>query len=411
MSATRVVSVCIPSYNHARFLRPALDSVLAQTHDELEVVVFDDGSTDGSLELAREYASKDERVRVLTHADGRNRGVGPTVKAATDAATGVYIAGLAADDVYLPHALGRMVEALEANPGAGLVYGRTELIDVDGNARGLDGGIAPEEICTFDRTSDPYVSLLLHDFIPAPTVLVRRDLFQAVGGYDERIYYSDWELWIRILARHRLVYVPETLVRFRLHGIALTEEAGVKDLERKLDFYRLLAEKSESIGGALNRPRLRALVALQWALSAARLGCHDEAHDALVRAFEFDAEIAGDVEFLFWWLAPLRRYNWPGGVSDGAASVGAAGNAAFGLLGMLRELLAPATVDAVAWELLANEIEAQANARTRLHVLRTTLPRVARRPSLLRKRSHAKILLCALGLWRPALRARSLLFR
>src|SRR5207237_6363161 len=103
-----------------------MESVLEQSHEHLELVVFDDGSTDGSLELAHDYAGSDPRVRVLRHPGGENRGVSATADAAMAAAQGDYIAGLAADDVLFPESLARRARLLDADAEIGLAYGTME---------------------------------------------------------------------------------------------------------------------------------------------------------------------------------------------------------------------------------------------------------------------------------------------
>src|SRR4051812_1969316 len=98
-----LVSVTIPSYNHARFLPEAIESVLAQTYDNIELIIVDDGSTDESLTIARDYAARfPEQIRVHTHPDGRNHGISKTANLALSLIRGKYWNGLASDDILLP---------------------------------------------------------------------------------------------------------------------------------------------------------------------------------------------------------------------------------------------------------------------------------------------------------------------
>src|SRR5581483_11395810 len=127
------VSLCIPSYNHAQFLPAAIDSALAQTYRPIEIVVADDGSSDGSLAVARRYAARHpDLIRVHTHPGGANRGISATVNLAYAKSRGAYWSGLPSDDVLYPDKVARQVEYLEARPDLGFVYGYADLIDQSG---------------------------------------------------------------------------------------------------------------------------------------------------------------------------------------------------------------------------------------------------------------------------------------
>src|SRR3954452_367173 len=115
MAAVPKVSVIVPIFNQAPYIRETVDSVLAQDHENLELILSDDGSTDGTGEILREYAAHDpERVRVVS--SERNTGIAGAFNRALDAHTGDYIAWLGGDDVMLPGKLGRQVAVLQARP-------------------------------------------------------------------------------------------------------------------------------------------------------------------------------------------------------------------------------------------------------------------------------------------------------
>jgi glycosyltransferase involved in cell wall biosynthesis len=425
MNGDPVVTLCIPSYSHAQFLGAAIDSVLRQSMGDFELLVVDDGSTDGSLALALEYASCDPRVRVLRHEGGANRGVTATVNAGFAAARGTYVASLAADDVLYPDSFARRVAPLEADSTLGFVYGRIEVLDPAGLPVGKIAGLAPEAICAFDRTTDPLVSLLLHNYMPAPSVLMRRELLKRLGTFDERIYYVDWELWIRLLAHSRVGFVEGLpLAGYRIHGHALTPEDDAADLPRRLDLYRALDEKASSVGGRFESPRIRALASLQRGAQAAELGEEGEAAAALRAAFDTDAALGGDVDFLFWWLAPLQRRRLRGSAAaqrrewlwtftnasaDAAAVVEAGaqeGELGFWALHNASRRIPTRIAVRLCWGLVANELEGGVHGGTRLRVVVAALRRALRDPSLLHDRWFLKILLCAGGLWGPVARTR-----
>jgi hypothetical protein len=160
-----------------------------------------------------------------------------------------------------------------------------------------------------------------------------------------------------------------------------------------------------------------ALVALQRALHAVELGFEDEARGAIAAAFDHDPALARDVDFLFWWLAPLRLRRLPAGGERGwrdafgrprasAADVAAAGASEgrfpFWFVDAAADALEPGAAEALVWALVGNELELGSDRRNALGAV----ARVARRPALLRDRRYAKVVLCGVGLWRPALGAR-----
>lgn len=419
-----LVTVGIPSYNHADLLPEAVDSVLGQSYANIELLLLDDGSTDRSYELAKRYALRDERVRLLTHEGHANRGILATVNALCAEARGEYVALLAADDVLTSDSLERRVATAVRNPDALLVYGRIDVLGPDGRATGRQGGQPLAAMSAYDGTADPLQSLLLHNFIPSPSVLVRRDVFELVGGYDERFYYSDWELWMRVLAHGRAVFVDGgPLAGYRIHGRALTQADADADRPRKLELFRVLDEKASSIGGRFREPRLRALVRLQRAFHAAELGEAKEARESIVSAFALDPTLRTDADYLFWWVgarqhaslagAGARADRWLRALApasrglDAAVEAGArAGHFGCWALQAAKPELSPEVFRSLAWAVIANEVEASGSPRLRLRVLRSCLAHGTRQPRLLSERWFVKTVLAAGGVWPLVTRVR-----
>src|SRR5882724_1252462 len=191
------VSVCIPSFNHARFLPAAIDSALAQTYRDFEIVIVDDGSTDESLSIAEAYAAKyPSYVRVLTHPGHRNLGIAKTSNLAMRSARGEFWSGLPSDDVLFPEKLELQVAYLEAHPELGWVYSNAEYIDEAGRSR-PELGLFGEDL---SRHQNPVEQLIEQNVIPAMTILVRRELLERLGGEDESLLYSDWDCWVRLMS-------------------------------------------------------------------------------------------------------------------------------------------------------------------------------------------------------------------
>lgn len=348
MPPTPEVSLCIPSYNCGRWLAAAIDSALAQAGAELEVVVAEDGSTDDSLEIARSFAQRDARVRVVTHPEHRNHGTGATHNLALRGARSQLLGWLGSDDRLLPGALAAQLARLQDRPELGFVYGRARLIDERGEATGASRG-GDVTACR-----DPLARLLRGNPIPACTVLLRRECLERVGEFDETLIYCDWELWLRVVAHWRCGYLARPLAEYRVHGGNLS--LGVpRDVHarRSIEALERLREKSPQLGGRLATPWARALMALELARHRFALDERAAASSSLRRALHEDPELAAGARLAAWLRTTGRteaaqdddRDESLGGWMVAALSDGLDGMA----LGRLRRAADAAPAVAAAW--------------------------------------------------------------
>jgi hypothetical protein len=255
------VSVWIPSYGHARWLPEAIESVLAQTLPDVELVVVDDASGDGSLEIARRYERlHPQRIRVLTHPGGVNRGVEASARLGREQSRGAYLLGLASDDVLLPDALERLAAVLDADPRIGFASGYAEVIDA-GGAR-----VPGARRFGIDVSGPRFLERLVQgNTIASMTALFRREVLEQTGGHDGRVVYSDWELFVRIGAHWDAGFVPRPLALHRVHGGNASHQPPDITRERMLAVTELLVAKAPEVGGRLADPDIRATLDLQLA--------------------------------------------------------------------------------------------------------------------------------------------------
>ena len=209
MDSTPFVSVVMPVFNAGRFLGEALDSVLAQTYPDFELVIVDDASNDGSYELLQAYAARDPRVRVFRQPS--NQGiVAARNRAFREARSDSrYFAILDADDVALPDRLARQVAYLEAHPDHALVGGQTLIIDAQGRPLGIRHyPRSYAEICAVITRFNP---------IAQPAVMLRRSVIEQTGGYSAEFpRCQDYELWLRVAAEHPIANLAEPVIRYRI---------------------------------------------------------------------------------------------------------------------------------------------------------------------------------------------------
>lgn len=222
------VSILIATYNRAAYLREALDSVLGQSYHDFEVVVIDDGSTDGSTELLRDYQRRyPDKIRHFWHEGRINKGTSSSLNAAIEQSGGRYLAWLDSDDVWFPDKLAKQMSHIESQPALGMVYGYAVVIDENGTRfPGLIGG---------DVSRDAFRQLVIGNAICPSTVLMRRACLDDVGWFNEGVIYHDWELFIRIAARYPIGFISEPLAFYRIHArnISILDQAETK-LERSL---------------------------------------------------------------------------------------------------------------------------------------------------------------------------------
>jgi glycosyltransferase involved in cell wall biosynthesis len=232
------VTVVIPTFNYARFIREAVESTLAQTLPPLEVIVVDDGSTDHTPEVMAAYAS-DPRVCYVRQ---ENRGLSAARNAGIKAARGEFIALLDADDRWKPEKLSRQLAEFTQEQ-VGLVYCGREVFDEHGTQ---DPDPADRSKC--ERALEWLTIATL--FCPS-SVVMRRRCFTEQGGFDESLRkVEDREMWIRLAKHWRFRCVPDCLVEWRRHGSALNMQTDGMEEAFRETLRRAFAD------GPLQRRRL-----------------------------------------------------------------------------------------------------------------------------------------------------------
>jgi len=198
----------MPVYNGERFLAEAIDSILGQTFADFEFVIVDDGSTDASPTILADYASRDPRIRVVGQA---NAGIVAALNRGLAECRAPLVARMDADDSSLPARLERQVAFLAGHPRVAVVGTAFQLVSETGAA-------GPK---VRHATGQAAISRGLRrgNCLAHPTVMMRRGVILAVGGYREFLRHAeDYDLWTRVVERHHLANLPECLLRYRVHG-------------------------------------------------------------------------------------------------------------------------------------------------------------------------------------------------
>jgi glycosyltransferase involved in cell wall biosynthesis len=204
-----LVAIVIPVYNAERYLDETLRSARTQTLTAIEILVVDDGSRDGSLDIAKSHATEDARVRVVSIPNG---GAPAARNVALRLAEAPFVALLDADDISLPERVERQVRFLLANPDVAVLGTHGWRIGQDGRELGVfDVGPVDREHFASLRARDEVIYLL------ASSVMVRREVALAVGGFRDVKYAEDADLWTRIADDHIVLAISDRLVRYRIH--------------------------------------------------------------------------------------------------------------------------------------------------------------------------------------------------
>lgn len=238
MTTAPAVTILVASYNYEHYLTETLHSALTQEWSDFELLVVEDGSQDGSLELARSFAAQDTRVRVLCHPDGKNHGLPATLALGLAQARGRFIAFLESDDRWLPQCLSLRMQALKQS-GAGVVFNDIELLPMPGmDTSWFDGYVTRvmREHAGRAQLAKHMVGgggtagaasagafFLRSEFLTEnkiPTfscAMVNSDLLRSCSLHTPVPRWLDWWLWTQLAQKSSFAFVPARLTQWRLH--------------------------------------------------------------------------------------------------------------------------------------------------------------------------------------------------
>lgn len=214
------VSVVMSVYNGGKYLKEAIESVLSQTMPDFEFIIINDGSTDKSLDIIKEFEKKDKRIKVISH---ENLGLIYSLNEGIKLAQGEYIARMDADDISLPNRFAQQINYFKNNPKDVLLGSYATKIDELNNKIG-DFNYLP---LTWEKIKK--YSLLHNPFIH-PSIMFKRELINEVGCYRNFKYAEDYELWTRIIYKYPCANIKEPLLQYRVHSEQITDKKKFKSI-------------------------------------------------------------------------------------------------------------------------------------------------------------------------------------
>jgi glycosyltransferase involved in cell wall biosynthesis len=229
------VSVVVPVYNGERYLSRTLDSIIAQTVSDWEIVAVNDGSTDDSQKILDEYAKKyPQKISIISVNNG---GISRARNTGVSAARGTFIAFIDQDDLWKPEKLERQVRMFSENDNLGISFTNESIID--GN-----GALVHEKVFALNNKmkGDVFEQILFDNFIPISSVMLRRSLFREIGGFDPQYSLAeDYDFLLRVVQKVPVDYIDEPLLLYRVHSGSWTYKKIDKITEEAcsiLDYWR-----------------------------------------------------------------------------------------------------------------------------------------------------------------------------
>lgn len=236
-----LISIVLPTYNGEKYLRESLDSILAQSYTNWELIIVNDASSDSTLEIAKEYANKDKRISVISNQS--NQKLPKSLNIGFANAKGAYLTWSSDDNLYKPKALEKMLNALKSNPDSSMAHCDMDLIDEDGKVM--------HEIIV---DCSPRTLLEVNNTIGS-CFLYTKAIADKIGGYDDKQFLvEDYDYWLRIALNGKIITLHENLYAHRSHKDSLTttkfHKVQKKVIELKKRYFELFLPKFPNLKDA-----------------------------------------------------------------------------------------------------------------------------------------------------------------
>lgn len=219
MKNSPLVSVIIPAYNHEMYIEEALQSVINQTYKNIQLIIINDGSTDGTGDIIVNFIRNNNNFNIA-YLSKSNEGICRTLNKGLLLAKGKYVAFLASDDMWTSDRIEKQVHLMEENANIGLVFSDYYFIRLNQitHIKGTDyKPIIKKCFINNIQNMNMYEKLLTDDIIPALTVLIRKECFDKVGGFDNNLKAEDHDMWLRIAKAFPMAFIDEPLAYYRIH--------------------------------------------------------------------------------------------------------------------------------------------------------------------------------------------------
>ena len=276
-----LVSAAIITYNRAHYLDDAIASVLDQTFDDFELLVVDDGSTDDTQAVLARYGDRVRYVRC------EHRGKAAARNTAAELASGEYLAFCDSDDLWYPDRLARQVRVLRADPRIGMVHGHVDVIDADGRPLPERTAVGRAVFGAAHRRRATYASYAFDCRCLSSTVLLRREVFDAIGLYDCELPIEDYDFYLRLVLAYEIAFLHgPALAMYRAHGGATDDRVlGSGQIKTAEKHLAMLDARTDIPDARRAKANFNLMIAQTWRA----LGDRRRARPAALRALSLGA--------------------------------------------------------------------------------------------------------------------------
>ena len=211
------VSFICASYNYKDYIAEAIESVIAQDNPDWELIVFDDGSTDGSCKIIEQYAKKDSRIKLHIHANNQNKGLITTLRVAAKVANGEWLAFIESDDILKSNYLSQKLDALQKFPDTDLIFSGVEILGTETLKKNYIEIFNKRDALI--KKNFNIVHLIRENVIPTfSCVMIKKELFTNKLDFNSPIAQNiDWWLWAQVFAKYKTLYLNKNLSIWRRH--------------------------------------------------------------------------------------------------------------------------------------------------------------------------------------------------
>ena len=312
-----LVSICIPTYNSAEYLRESLDSIVNQTYPNKEIIISDNASTDETEKIAKEYM---EKHKVKYYRNEKNIGAEANFTRCVELANGEYIAVFHSDDLYLPDMVKKQVEAFQKSPTIGAVFTMASLINSKNEVIGkikLPSKLKGKYVYDFPEI---FFSVLENlNFLVCPSAMVRSKIYKELAPFNEKRFKTstDLDMWLRILQICSIAILNEYLIEHRISNTQGSFQLRYLRTEQA-DFFKVMDCYLSVKIGNMNIPKnvlnkyefLRSIDKIRCAINYLIKDRLQDAKDLLKKSFSIDIFRGaigniGKPKFLIYWILGL----------------------------------------------------------------------------------------------------------
>lgn len=275
-----MVSVITPAFNAESFILETIESVRAQTYENWELIICDDGSTDGTIGVIKSVS--DSRIHVI---EGGHRGMPAVARnRSLQVATGEFFAFLDADDLWLPIKLEKQLQFLDQHKKCGLVF--SQFITIDKSSNMVSNKPLPE-LSLYPELGNYFQTIAKNNLICNSSVMIRSEVYKVLGDLNESAEHrgtEDFEYWLRVASQFEIGYVEDALVKYRLHGGGISRNILTMRKGAYLAVQRMVGREDGSMQAPLSSR------AFDWALAALLLD--DKEHQDFVKPFLEEVDLS-----------------------------------------------------------------------------------------------------------------------